>query len=96
MAAAQVLEKLGALLVKDLVAPLAYCHEKVRFGVVEAINRNIRTVLRQRRGNADDQYLLLKVQQYAVAGRRLKATWSLGGREVPGESAKKNEEDDGR
>ena len=66
-------EKLGNLLLTHLDGILAYCHEKVPFGVVEAINGNIRAVLRRGRGYRDHQYLLLKVQQYTVEGRRLKA-----------------------
>ena len=66
-------EKLGRLLLTHLDGLLAYCHEKVPFGVVEAINGNIRAVLRRGRGYRDHQYLLLKVQQYTVEGRRLTA-----------------------
>ncbi len=65
-------EKLGTLLLTHLTGLLAYCHEKVPFGVVEAINGNIRAVLRRGRGYRDHVYLLLKVQQYTVEGRRLK------------------------
>ena len=65
-------EKLGKLLLTHLTGLLAYCHEKVPFGVVEAINGNIRAVLRRGRGYRDHVYLLLKVQQYTVEGRRLK------------------------
>jgi len=65
--------KLGKLLVTHLEGILAYCHEKVPFGVVEALNGTIRAVLRRGRGYRDHVYLLLKVQQYIVAGRRLKA-----------------------
>jgi transposase len=66
-------EKLGQLLLTHLDGILAYCHAKVPFGVVEAINGNIRAVLRRGRGYRDHPYLLLKVQQYTVEGRRLKA-----------------------
>ena len=38
--------QLATLLVTHLDGLLAYCHEKVPFGVVEAINGNIRAVLR--------------------------------------------------
>ena len=65
--------KLAKLLLTHLDGILAYCHEKVPFGVVEAINGNIRAVLRRGRGYRDHQYLLLKVQQSTVEGRRLKA-----------------------
>jgi hypothetical protein len=49
---------------------LNYCHEKVPFGTVEAINGNIRAMLRRGRGYRDHDYLLLKVQR-ATATRRL-------------------------
>jgi len=50
---------------------LAYCHEKVPFGKVEAINGNIRTMLRRGRGYRDHEYLLLKVQNASAERRRL-------------------------
>jgi transposase len=65
--------KLGKLLLTHLDGILAYCHEKVPFGVVEAINGNIRAVLRRGRGYRDHQYLLLKVQHSTVEGRHLQA-----------------------
>ncbi len=49
-----------------------YCHEKVPFGVVEAINGNLRAMLRRGRGYRDHEYLLLKVQR-ATATRRHQA-----------------------
>ena len=57
------------LLLRHLDGLLAYCHEKVPFGTVEAINGNIRAVLRRGRGYRDHEYLLLKVQK-ATAERR--------------------------
>ncbi len=66
-------QKLAMLLIRHLDGILAYCHEKVPFGVVEAINGNIRTVLRRGRGYRDHEYLLLKVQRFTADGRRLKA-----------------------
>jgi len=62
--------KLGFLLVRHLDGILNYCHEKVPFGKVEAINGNIRAILRRGRGYRDHEYLLLKVQK-ATAARRL-------------------------
>ena len=41
---------------------LNYCRTKVRFGVVEAINGNIKTLLRRGRGYKNLGYLLLKAQ----------------------------------
>lgn len=66
-------QKLAKLLYRHLDGLLAYCHEKVPFGVVEAINGNIRSLLRRGRGYRDHEYLLLKVQRFTADGRRLKA-----------------------
>ena len=65
--------KLGRLLTRHLDGILNYCHEKVPFGKVEAINGNIRAMLRRGRGYRDHAYLLLKVQK-ATATRRLRRT----------------------
>jgi transposase len=65
-------QKLGRLLTRHLEGLLNYCHEKVPFGVVEAINGNIRAILRRGRGYQDHEYLLLKVQR-ATATRHRKA-----------------------
>ena len=65
-------QKLGTLL-RHLTGILNYCHEKVPFGKVEAINGNIRAMLRRGRGYRDHAYLLLKVQK-ATATRRLRQT----------------------
>jgi len=64
-------QKLGFLLVRHLAGIVHYCHEKVPFGKVEAINGNIRAMLRRGRGYRDHEYLLLKVQR-ATAMRRLR------------------------
>jgi len=45
---------------------LNYCRVKVRFGVVEAINGNIKSLLRRGRGYKNLRYLLLKAQRMAV------------------------------
>jgi transposase len=66
-------QKLGALLMRHLTGILNYCHEKVPFGKVEAINGNIRAMLRRGRGYRDHEYLLLKVRK-ATATRRLRQT----------------------
>jgi transposase len=65
-------QKLGRLLTRHLEGILNYCHEKVPFGVVEAINGNLRAMLRRGRGYRDHEYLLLKVQR-ATATRRHQA-----------------------
>jgi len=62
-------DKVAQLLSRHLDGILAYCHVKVPFGKVEAINGNIRAMLRRGRGYRDHEYLLLKVQK-ATAERR--------------------------
>jgi transposase len=59
-------EKLAHLLIDHLDGILNYCRVKVRFGVVEAINGNIKAFLRRGRGYKNLRYLLLKVQRMAV------------------------------
>jgi hypothetical protein len=43
-----------------------YCRTKVRFGVVEAVNGNIRMMINRGRGYKNLRYLLLKVKRLAV------------------------------
>ena len=64
-------QNVARLLVRHLDGILAYCHEKVPFGMVEAINGNIRALLRRGRGYRDHEYLLLKVQKATAERRRL-------------------------
>src|ERR1700730_1501800 len=59
-------EKLAHMLIDHLDGILNYCHVKVRFGVVEAINGNIKALLRRGRGYKNLRYLLLKAQRIAV------------------------------
>lgn len=59
-------EKLAYLLIDHLDGILNYCRVKVRFGVVEAINGNIKALLRRGRGYRDLRYLLLKAQRMAA------------------------------
>ena len=59
-------EKLAHLLLDHLDGILNHCKVKVRFGVVEAINGNIKTLLRRGRGYKNLRYLLLKAQRMAV------------------------------
>ena len=58
--------KLAYLLLDHLEGLLIYYRVKVRLGVVEAINGNIRTVLKRGRGYKNLRYLLLKVQRMAA------------------------------
>jgi transposase len=54
------------MLLKHLEGILNYCRTKVRFGVVEAINGNIRRLLNRGRGCKHLRYLLLKAKRMAV------------------------------
>jgi transposase len=58
--------KLAHMLIDHLDGILNYCRVKVRFGVVEAINGNIKALLRRGRGYKNLNYLLLKAQRMAV------------------------------
>ena len=59
-------EKRANMLIDHLDGILNHCRVKVRFGVVEAINGNIKTLLRRGRGYKNLRYLLLKAQRMAV------------------------------
>jgi transposase len=59
-------EKLAHMLIDHVDGILNYCRIKVRFGVVEAINGNIKSLLRRGRGYKNLRYLLLKAQRMAV------------------------------
>jgi len=45
---------------------LNYCRTKVPMGVIEAVNGNIKALLRRGRGYRDVNYLLLKAQRLAA------------------------------
>src|SRR5216683_5115155 len=59
-------QKLAETLLRHLEGILNYCRVKVPFGVVEAVNGNIKALLRRGRGYKDLRYLLLKVQRMAA------------------------------
>jgi transposase len=59
-------EKLADMLLKHLEGILNYCRMKVPLGVVEAVNGNIKSLLRRGRGYKNLRYLLLKVQRMAA------------------------------
>lgn len=59
-------EKLAHLLLDHLEGLLAFYRANVRFGVVEAINGNIRALVRRGRGYRNLRYLLLKAQRQAA------------------------------
>jgi transposase len=59
-------DKLAWTLWNHLEGILNYCRTKVRFGIVEAINANIKSLLRRGRGYKNLHYLLLKARRMAV------------------------------
>jgi transposase len=59
-------EKLAATLLKHVDGIANYCRTKVRFGVVEAVNANIRMLINRGRGYQNLRYLLLKAKRMAV------------------------------
>jgi transposase len=62
----QPFQNLARMLLDHLDGILNYCRTTVRFGVVEAINGNIKTLLRRGRGYTNLRYLLLKAQHMAA------------------------------
>jgi transposase len=66
-------EKFAHLLLDHREGILNYYHVAVRFGVVEAINGNIRLLLRRGRGYNNLRYLLLKAQRMAASKTELVA-----------------------
>src|ERR1700675_2820424 len=60
------MEKLANMLLDHLEGILNYCRTKVRLGGVEAVNGNIKGLLRRGRGYRDMNYLLLKAQRLAA------------------------------
>lgn len=59
-------EKVAQMLLRHEEGLLNYCRAPVRFGVVEAVNGNIRALIRRGRGYKDLRYLLLKAQRLAA------------------------------
>jgi transposase len=59
-------EKLADMLLKHMEGIVNYCRTKVRFGVVEAVNGNIRMLINRGRGYKNLRYLLLKAKRMAV------------------------------
>jgi transposase len=60
------MEKLARMLLDHLEGILNYCRTKVPLGVAEAVNGNIKALLRRGRGYRDLNYLLLKAQRMAA------------------------------
>lgn len=59
-------EEFADMLIKHMDGILNYCKTKVRFGVVEALNGNIRMLINRGRGYKNVRYLLLKAKRTAV------------------------------
>jgi len=60
------MEKLADMLLNHLEGILNYCKTKIPMGVVEAVNGNIKALLRRGRGYRNLNYLLLKAQRLAA------------------------------
>jgi transposase len=60
------MEKLARMLLDHLEGILNYCRMKVPLGVIEAVNGNLKALLRRGRGYRDMTYLLLKAQRLAA------------------------------
>jgi len=67
----QPFEKLARTLLTHLDGIANYCRTKVRMGVVEAVNGNIRMLINRGRGYQNLRYLLLKAQRLAVSNLEL-------------------------
>jgi transposase len=59
-------ENLADMLLNHLEDVLNYCRTKVPLGMVQAINGNIKSLLRRGRGYKNLRYLLLKAQRMAA------------------------------
>src|SRR3954468_13379865 len=57
---------MAEMLLDHLDGILNYCRTKVPVGVVEAVNGNIKSLLRRGRGYKNLRYLLLKAQRMAA------------------------------
>ena len=66
-------KKLARTLYDHFEGILAYCRHKVPFGVVEAINGNLRALIRRGRGYRDHEYLILKAQKSTAQARLARA-----------------------
>jgi transposase len=67
------MEKLADMLLGHLEGILNYCRTKLPLGVVEAVNGNIKALLRRGRGYRNLNYLLLKAQRLAATKTQLVA-----------------------
>jgi transposase len=60
-------QKLSQMLIDHIDGILNYCRTKVPMGVVEAVNGNIKSLMRRGRGYKNLRYLLLKAQRMAAS-----------------------------
>ncbi len=67
------IEKLARMLLNYLEGILNYCRARVPLGVVEAVNDNIKALLRRGRGYRDLNYRMLKAQRMAATRTQLVA-----------------------
>jgi len=65
-------------LLKHLDGIVNYCRTKVRMGVVEAVNGNIRMLINRGRGYKNLRYLLLKAKRLAVSNLELIVVRRIG------------------
>ena len=72
------LEKLAEMLLKHSEGIANYCQTKVRFGVVEAVNANIRMLINRGRGYKNLRCLLLKAKRVAVTNVEFLAVRRVG------------------
>ena len=71
-------QKLASMLIDHIDGILNYCRTKVRFGVVEAINGNIRMLINRGRGYKNMRYLLLKAKRMAATNTEYVAFQKIG------------------
>ena len=71
-------EELAVTLLKHLDGIANYCRTKVRMGVVEAVNGNIRMLINRGRGYKNLRYLLLKAKRLAVSNLELLTVCRIG------------------
>ena len=71
-------EELAVTLLNHVDGIANYCRTKVRMGVVEAVNGNIRMLINRGRGYKNLRYLLLKAKRLAVSNLELLAVRRIG------------------
>ena len=86
------MEKLARMLLDHLEGILNYCRTKVPMGVIEAVNGNLKALLRRGRGYRDMNYLLLKAQRGFLKNKE----FSLGRRQGCNSTTAKDSPSGGR